>query len=310
MVSKPKGSNRAGRPLKPGGRYPSGKLRPAEPPTPNERVVQVRRALLTGDPNSTEAVDITMAENALDLALARGWITTGRHAGAQRFAGLFRRAIGTLPSLRVAKPLSDRVSAPSALSLEEPTVGKSGVLTPEDYALQGRLAKAEVTDRERTLALKAHRRAPIDWSRVSPADLTAIFDAALSTGAYAGADPVHDDEADTRKLRALWSTMRPEQARELFDVAVLGSWPRWITMRIFGHAVVGEDRRRQSAFEVGVDRVNEQLAGRRPASAPAAPVPAPPPEPRVPVHEEHLNYVDTEGQLLFEVVRRSRRAGQ
>ena len=298
-------------------RYANGRLKP---PGPNERVVEMRRALLTGGRETDAPVDITKAENALDVALARGWITEERHRATQRFASLLRRTIGAMPSLRQAKPLSDRMTSPAGLTVEERTLGKSGVLTPEDHALLGKLARVETTDRERTIALKTHRTARIDWSRLSSADLTAIFDAALMTGSASDAQNEEEMTADTSKLRALWATMQPEQARELFDVCVLGTWPRWITLRVFGRPVMGDDRRRQLAFEAGIDRVIEhmgvrserqrsgarnwrtddhhaEIAARRDAPLGAGPK-----------REEAFSYVDTAGVPLFEVVKRRRTA--
>ena len=250
------GSSRGGRPRKEGERYPSGQLKP---PGPNERVIALRTALLTGGNLGSGPVDITKAENALDLALVRGWITEDRHRGAHRYAGLFRRAMGKLPSLRVAKPLSDRVGAPSALKMEDVTLGKSGVLTPEDHALIAKLGRADISERERTLALKAHRSSHIDWSRLSARELTEIFDAALETGAHADYSGQSDEEADLAALRFLWTKLRRDQASELFSVCVLGEWPRWITLRIAIRAVIGDDARRQSAFESGIDIVCGQF---------------------------------------------------
>lgn len=85
-----KGSQNAGRPRKDGARYPGGKLKP---PAPNARVIAERAALLGRD-KSLEAAD-----NPLDLAWARGWISERQHRAAQAFADAHRKAGLDAPGL-------------------------------------------------------------------------------------------------------------------------------------------------------------------------------------------------------------------
>jgi hypothetical protein len=76
-------------------RYPGGRLKP---PTPNPRVVAERRLLL----NAPEAHGAALrhAENALDLMLARGWLTQPLHEAATSFRRLYRAAFPPLPDLK------------------------------------------------------------------------------------------------------------------------------------------------------------------------------------------------------------------
>lgn len=81
-------SSRAGRPRKEGERYPSGQLKS---PKPNGRVLGIRQALV--GPGG----DIANAENPLDVALARGWLSEEQHRSARAYAALYNRAGVALP---------------------------------------------------------------------------------------------------------------------------------------------------------------------------------------------------------------------
>lgn len=93
MARHRKGSSKSGRPRQPGNRYPSGKLKP---PEPNAVVVALRRANLPGD-----RADLTKAENAIDLALARGWLTEDQTRAAWAYHQLHRKAGNELPTLKI-----------------------------------------------------------------------------------------------------------------------------------------------------------------------------------------------------------------
>lgn len=79
-----KSRNRRGRPRKDGPRYPSGELRP---PEPNPRVIADRRALL-----GTLNIGHAAAEDAMLLALARGWLTEDQHRAGEAYARVYRIA--------------------------------------------------------------------------------------------------------------------------------------------------------------------------------------------------------------------------
>lgn len=92
-------SSRAGRPRIAGERYENGRLKPVGP---NPRVVAERRALL-GSPEA-KGQALKAAENALDLALARGWLSKELHQAAQDYAVLHRRGALGLAPIRTIDP--------------------------------------------------------------------------------------------------------------------------------------------------------------------------------------------------------------
>lgn len=83
---------RPGRPRKTGERKPSGQLR-WKPPGPNEVIVEQRKALLNDDKG------LHRADNPLDLAHARGWLTEREHRAGESFARLHRSAGLASPGL-------------------------------------------------------------------------------------------------------------------------------------------------------------------------------------------------------------------
>lgn len=101
MAKKRKGvrhlPQRRGRALKPGPRYASGKRKP-DVIGPNPEVLTLRRLLLNA-PNAKLA-ELRPAENPLDLALARGWISPSEHAAGVLLADTFARSGIDLPKLR------------------------------------------------------------------------------------------------------------------------------------------------------------------------------------------------------------------
>lgn len=91
---------RRGRALQPGPRYASGKLKP-EVITPNPVTIATRRALLGLEPSDKMTAEMQrLAENPLDLALCRQWITTAEHRAGETLASLYQRAGLDMPSMR------------------------------------------------------------------------------------------------------------------------------------------------------------------------------------------------------------------
>jgi hypothetical protein len=91
---------RRGRALTEGAsRYPCGKLKPLpnEPVLPNEATIRLRIQLAgTSDPRG-----IIAAENPLDLALFRGWISKKEHEAGEALIEVYRKAGLDLPDIRV-----------------------------------------------------------------------------------------------------------------------------------------------------------------------------------------------------------------
>lgn len=81
MAKKPKsrGASRGGRPRKTGARHSCGKL--VQAVEPNARVVEGRKAML----GSLKA-DLSVAEDAMRLALAHGWLTEQQHRAGETYA--------------------------------------------------------------------------------------------------------------------------------------------------------------------------------------------------------------------------------
>lgn len=58
------------------------------------------------------------------------------------------------------------------------------------------------------------------------------------------------------QLREIWVGLKPEQAREVFSVAVLGHWPAWIIQRAKGEGLESHPyRRRRKLLESRLDAV-------------------------------------------------------
>ena len=182
---------------------------------PNSRVVAMRRALLGARDGDT--VDLTKTEHPLDLALARGWLTQERYDAAQLFIRLYRGI--RFPMMQVSRDPSDL-----------------GVLSKEDRALVGE---------------------KLNWANMPSADVNRLFDAVVmaarpSTPAPRQADPLPQVPA---QLREIWAALKPEQARELFSVAILGHWPQWVIWQARGEMVPGPARRRQRLLVDGLDAI-------------------------------------------------------
>jgi len=92
-------SSRAGRPRLAGERYANGRLKPVGP----NAVVLARRRALLGDP-AARGKALAAAENALDLMLARGWLSKDEHQAAQAYGQLHRRAQMGLPGMKTSNP--------------------------------------------------------------------------------------------------------------------------------------------------------------------------------------------------------------
>lgn len=89
-----------GRRRQEGERYASGGLKPRGP---NEEVERTRRERMGAAPE--DKVDLSRAENALDLALTMGWLLPHRHMAARRYAGMMRRKLA-IPSVRTSSGVS------------------------------------------------------------------------------------------------------------------------------------------------------------------------------------------------------------
>lgn len=88
---------RQGRPAKVGTeRFKCGKPRP-ESIEPNQIVIGYRSIMAGGDTRAA----IAAAENPLDLAKHRGWITDAEHKAGEELAQLYRRSGMDLPQMRV-----------------------------------------------------------------------------------------------------------------------------------------------------------------------------------------------------------------
>lgn len=163
-----------------------------------------------------EAVDLAKAETPIDLAHARGWLSQERYDAAQRFMRLYRG---------IRFPMMAVSSDPSA----------RGVLSKEDRALVGE---------------------KLNWANMPSADVNRLFDAVVMSARLASPRPAAESLPQVpAELRELWTHLKPEQARELFSVCVLGNWPQWILARLRGDVVPAGARRRQKLLEVGLDRI-------------------------------------------------------
>lgn len=318
-----------GRPRHTGPRHANGRLMP---PGPNEHVIASRRALLGVTDPATENVDLSKAENALDLALARGWISPARHRAARTYAQLWnahaRRVLGAIPDMKVTH------SAQSSLSGGDGEGARTaGVMTPADYAMQKAIIDFEdgkITAAALTKAHRVHRSARIDWSRLPPKEVAAIYSAALDEANYRPREftsngqlvTTAEDAQHTRdreKLRRIWSRLHGEAARELFGFCLQESWPQWLWWRTneprqgLGEWLVWSARaakweRGRKLIEQALDVVIEETQAKQKRSAEPLPEIAPPPRRAGAFAIERTNYVDPEGNLIRVVERRVRQA--
>lgn len=161
-------------------------------------------------------VDITKTEHPLDLALARGWLTQERYDAAQLFIRLYRGI--RFPVMQVSRDPSDL-----------------GGMTKEDRALVGE---------------------KLNWANMPSADVNRLFDAVvMSAKPTPAAQPKSPLPNVPAQLREIWAALRPEQARELFSVAILGHWPQWVIWQAKGEVVPGPARRRQRLLFDGLDSI-------------------------------------------------------
>lgn len=310
-----------GRPRSNGARYDCGKLMP---PGPNDRVVAARRALL-GEGDASAKVDLSKAENALDLLLERNWLSEDRHRAARRYGAMWVTFMGFRPGVQVSK-------APVGNSLMAGGEGlpRSGVLTPADFALAKAVADfdaGKIDLRALRKAERAHLAARIDWSRLPHEEVLAIFRAALDLDTYhppmvstGGKGPPTAEEREAQEMeifQRIRARLTSAQSDELRNACVFDDWPQWLVWKASGKVVPEHWDRKRKALEHGLDVVLEEI-GRKPhepdvttqggcvpqAALPTATDAAAPPRG---YQVEHINYVDSEGNLLFEVEKRSRR---
>ena len=86
-----------------------------------------------------------------------------------------------------------------------------------------------------------------------------VFDAAPQSTPTGGGQGEANAERARVTLRNLWARLTNEQARELFDVCVLGRWPEWVTLRAFGRPIPRLQERRRLVLEDGLDIVGRDL---------------------------------------------------
>lgn len=308
---------KTGRPRKSGERYPGGKLKPQN--GPNAKVVAMRRALLGA--NDGEDVDLTMAENPMDLAFARGWISEPRHRAGKLFANLYRGI--RMPALKVSRDTSEfATAAPSPVDRyfqAEEGLEASGVVLPVDAELGETISKAledlnagRITHQQYSTILtradKRHRASKINWANLPAADVARLFDSVMaatrsSGGGNGDALPIVPD-----MLRELWGTLKPEEARELFTVCCLGRWPEWIVQRVMHSGLEPTVyRRRRKILEAGLDKVADHARAMWQTTEIPTDEPVREPlnsnEPQTPAVRllDRTVYVDPDGATLFEV---------
>jgi hypothetical protein len=303
----------------PGDRYDCGKLKP-QPVAGNDRVLAERRALLgLGEEASTLA--LAAGENALDVALARGWLSEARRAAADTYANLCAiHAPQIVERLGYAQSRSD-----SAMPSAE-------VLTPGDYAYREALKRHErglITDAALARAERQHLRERVDWSRMRSADVYRLFKVAVIEGR--GLPPGMDDTAIIKRMRGdgddpaetaagsrlqrIRRALSDDHLRELFDVCVIDSWPMWIRCRITGEPVRPAWDRHRVLLDEGLDaviasqppRLKSEIMIEATTINPAA-EPLPEPVRRYPKRAEVTEYVDHQGNPVRTVVRLQRRA--
>lgn len=314
-------SYNTGRPRKAGDRYPSGKLKPQI--RPNAKVVAARRAMLGA--KDGEKVDLTKAENPMDLALERGWISEKRHRAGQLFANLYRGV--RMPALKVSRDTADfATAAPSPVDRyfqAEEGLEVSGVVLPIDLELAHTIDKAledfnagRITHQQYGAILaradKKHRAGRINWSNIPAADVARLFDSVMAaTKPAGGASPAGDLPEIPNMLKELWALLKPDETRELFAVCCLGRWPEWIIQRIqHGGLEPSVYRRRRKLLEAGLDKVADYAQARRNRPTVIVPQPARSAAPKraadVTTFTDRTVYVDPDGRKLFEVERARR----
>lgn len=294
-MSKRRGNSRAGRPRGKGDRYASGDLKPQKV-EPNKRVVEIRRELL--GVAEGETFDLSKAENALDIALARDWISVDHHMAARQFEMMCRRALTSIPDMKVSADPADRAIA-TAIGSDGDGTARSGATTylDDELLLLGtRVEAGALTPAQYARAVKAHRQAKLDWARVPHSVISAIWDAALSQDTLSPADAervlqpravlrhagpqvrlgpdgreLPEEDESARMLRLIRARLSPDERAVLFGVCVLGSWPQWVILRIRGKEVPPHwDRSRrqlEQALEVVGRVVKDHRRDQRPRSA-------------------------------------------
>lgn len=284
------------------------------PIVPNARVIAMRRALLLGGScGSVTLIDLSKAENPIDLALVRGWVTEDQHRGARRYARIWLRharyVLGEMPGVKVSHGPATTSASPIA---EEPDgLTSTRVATPADYVLADAIRQFNeglIDQRELGKAERQHRIARIDWSRLPSKDVVAIFDAAMDLQNYQPPGETHAD-ADRDFLERVWRRLRRSEAQELFSVAVLDTWPAWIFQRVNGHIAEAVTSRAYQLLKRALDVVVEESRTQRaPKDAWAAKLPrCKEPKAKGPKLIERVNYVNEAGELLYEVERHVRR---
>lgn len=149
--------SRGGRTRKEGDRYPGGKLKPQGP---NERSVEVRRAL------GLEKLNQRMVP--LDVAHARGWVSDVDYLTGIRFANLYEKAGFARSGGSMGSALE--IDVPTEVSLSVSTEAKSffsGLPHAEMCALWDRVF--DRGERDMVKADEAAVRAMADWKKACAA---------------------------------------------------------------------------------------------------------------------------------------------
>jgi hypothetical protein len=89
--AKIRGHANAGRPKAEGERYPNGRLKPRGG---NPKVIEMRKALM-----GNAKVDLSKADNPIELAYARGWLTENEGRAAKTLENLYRQAGFSAPHM-------------------------------------------------------------------------------------------------------------------------------------------------------------------------------------------------------------------
>lgn len=267
-----KGSSKAGRPRKGGDRYACGKLKPE---APNQQLMAVRASMLGVQVGKDgRALGYQNASNPLDLALARGWLTEPRHKAGVAYAAAYARS-----------------------KMGAPGLDAGGLAQGDPSASLGR----DVRD---------------SFSTMTDEEISAIFDRVFNRAANEGGD---DRQAQAfLRWKMLNQVLTPAERNEAQMTCIYGDWPQWIMQRVAGRFSTSWEAR-FDLLVVALDKIAKAL---RPARKPAPDIPdapAPSPEPREPKATtakaapggkriDRTAYVNPDGEVLYEVERKVRRA--
>lgn len=151
-------------------------------------------------------------------------------------------------------------------------------------------------------------------SQIPDADITAAWDKFFGGGEEPAAQP--DDSKALKQWKVLNLTLTQAERQQLFQVAVLGSWPFWMPKLASEHALGRQDVERRDALMGALGGVARALRPPKPPRATIAPVPHRPD--RRAATDVPVRYETADGQQVrpesmhgrpFEVVVTQRRRG-